>query len=296
MLKTFVNNKEWTDKHMIELGKKQILYMSRRTDHGIYLSEVVTQSKNDAEGILLPNGQVPEDIRRGDSIEVFVYRDSKDRLIATVNEPKIMLGEVKLLKVVSVAKIGAFVDWGLEKDLLLPFAEQTKKVAAGEEVLVALYVDKSDRLALTMNVYKMLSCESPYQKDDKVTGRVYQISDRFGAFVAVDDKYSALIPAKEVFSDIRIGRVIEARVTDVREDGKLTLSAKEKAYIQMDADAKHVLEVIESFDGVLPFSDGASPEVIKRELNMSKNAFKRAVGRLYKERKIIIGENSIRLV
>jgi len=143
-------------------------------------------------------------------------------------------------------------------------------------------------------VYEQLSCDSPYKKDDKITGRVYQISERFGAFVAVDDMYSALIPAKEVFSDIRIGRVIEARVVDVREDGKLTLSAKKKAYLQMDDDAVKVMEVIDSFDGVLPFSDTASPEVIKREFGMSKNAFKRAVGHLYKERKIIIGENSIR--
>lgn len=281
---------------MIELGKKQILYMSRRTDHGIYLSDVITEKKGEAEEVLLPNGQVPEDIRRGDELSVFVYRDSKDRLIATVNTPMIMLGEVKLLKVVSVSKIGAFVDWGLEKDLLLPFAQQTRKVVAGEEVLVSLYIDKSNRLALTMNVYENLRSDSPYGKNDAVIGRVYQISERFGAFVAVDDMYSALIPAREVYQDIRIGRVIKARVTDVREDGKLTLSAREKAYIQMDSDAEHVMSVIESFDGVLPFSDTASPEVIKREFGMSKNAFKRAVGRLYKERKIIIGENSIRKI
>ena len=205
-------------------------------------------------------------------------------------------GQVRLCKVVSVTKIGAFADGGREKDILLPFAEQTKKVVKDEEVLVALYEDKSGRPCLTMNVYEYLSSESPYKKDDKVTGRVYQISERFGAFVAVDDMYSALIPAREVFPDIRIGRVIEARVTEVREDGKLTLSPRDKAYIQMDADAQKVLEVIDSFDGVLPFSDSASPEVIKREFGMSKNAFKRAVGKLYKERKIVIEEKCIRRV
>ena len=279
---------------MIELGKWQKLYMSRRTDHGVYLTENVTSRKGEAEEVLLPAGQASEDMKRGDEINVFIYRDSKDRLIATINTPLITLGEVKLLKVVSVSKIGAFVDWGLEKDLLLPFAQQTKRVAEGEEVLVSLYIDKSGRLALTMNVYENLSSDSPYEKNDKVTGRVYQISDRFGAFVAVDDMYSGLIPHREVFDDIKVGRVINARVTEVRGDGKLTLSPKEKAYLQMDEDAAHVMEVIESFDGVLPFSDSASPEVIKRELNMSKNAFKRAVGRLYKERKVEIKENSIR--
>ena len=281
---------------MIELGRRQQLYMSRRTEHGVYLSDEITEYKGQAEEVLLPQNQVPEGLRRGDALDVFVYRDSKDRLIATVKSPFIYLGEVKMLKVVSVAKIGAFVDWGLEKDVLLPFAQQTKKVAQGEEVLVSLYIDKSNRLCVTMNVYENLRCDSPYKKEDRVAGYVYQISERFGAFVAVDNIYSALIPAKEVTPDIRVGRNVEARVTDVRKDGKLTLSPKEKAYIQMDADAQKVMSVIESFDGVLPFSDSASPEIIMRECGMSKNAFKRAVGRLYKERKVVIEEHSVRKV
>ncbi len=281
---------------MIELGKSQKLYIVRKTEHGVYLSDVMNARRGEADEVLLPRSQVPEDAQKGDEMEVFVYRDSKDRLIATVNTPKIRLGEVALLKIVSVGKIGAFADWGLEKDLLLPYAEQTKKVTAGEEVLVSLYVDKSGRLCLTMNVYEDLSCDAPYKKDDRVTGRVYQISERFGAFVAVDDRYSALIPAREVMPDIHIGQIVECRVTDVRSDGKLTLSAREKAYIQMSSDAQKVLEVIDSYDGVLPFTDSASPEVIKRECGMSKNAFKRAVGNLYKERKITIEERSIRRV
>lgn len=271
----------------MQLGKTQLLTIKRKCDHGVYLSD------GDMQDVLLPKKEVPEDSKTGQEIEAFVYRDSMDRLIATTVIPKIQLHEVRLLKVVSVAKIGAFVDWGLPKDLLLPFKEQTKRVREGEEVLVALYIDKSDRLCLTMNVYDYLDQDSPYGKDDTVTGRVYQISERFGAFVAVDDKYSGLIPSREVMPDIKIGHVMEARVTDVREDGKLTLSARAKAYIQMDEDSKHVLEVINAFDGVLPFSDSASPEVIKREMGMSKNAFKRAVGRLYKERKIVIKEHSI---
>ncbi len=205
-------------------------------------------------------------------------------------------GEIGLLKVVAVTKIGAFLDGGREKDILLPFAEQTRKVSEGEEVLVSLYKDKSGRPALTMNVYNELSTESPYKKDDRVRGRVYQISERFGAFVAVDDMYSALIPAKEMFGDISIGQVIDARVTDVRDDGKLTLSVREKAYKQMDIDADAILKALDEYDGVLPFSDKAPGEVIKRELGMSKNAFKRAVGKLYKERRIVIEERSIRRV
>lgn len=205
-------------------------------------------------------------------------------------------GEVKLLKVAAVTSIGAFVDGGREKDILLPFAEQTKKVSEGEEVLVSLYTDKSGRPALTMNVYENLSCESPYQVDDNVKGRVYQISKRFGAFVAVDDKYSALIPAREVYPDIHIGDIVDARVTQVREDGKLTLSARKKAYIQMDEDAARIMEVIDEYEGVLPFSDSASPEVIRQKFGMSKNAFKRAIGKLYKEHRIVIEENSVRRI
>ena len=205
-------------------------------------------------------------------------------------------GEVKLLKVVAVTSIGAFVDGGREKDILLPFAEQTKRVSEGEEVLVSLYTDKSGRPALTMNVYAYLSCESPYKVDDDVKGRVYQISKRFGAFVAVDDEYSALIPAREVYPDIHIGDIVDARVTKVREDGKLTLSARKKAYIQMDDDAARVMEMLDAYEGVLPFSDSTSPEEIREKFGMSKNAFKRAIGRLYKERKVVIEENSVRRI
>ena len=187
-------------------------------------------------------------------------------------------------------------DWGLEKDLLLPFKQQTKKVRVGEECLVALYIDKSSRLCLTMNVYDYLATDHNYKAGDEVEGRVYLISDNFGAFVAVDDEYSALIPKNEMYGDIRAGEVIKARITEVREDGKLSLSIRKKAYEQMDEDAERIMKVIKDFDGVLPFNDKASPETIKREFNMSKNEFKRAVGRLYKERRIEITDKSIRMV
>ena len=129
-----------------------------------------------------------------------------------------------------------------------------------------------------------------------MTGRVYEISDNFGAFVAIDDKYSALIPKKELFSEIHVGDVKTFRVINVKDDGKITLATRKPAYIQADEDAIRVLEVIREFDGVLPFNDKASPETIKREFSMSKNEFKRAVGKLYKERKIEITEKSIRLI
>ncbi len=276
---------------MIRLGEIQTLQILKKVDFGVYLWD----GEDKEERVLLPKKQVPEQAQAGDEVEVFIYRDSKDRLIATTGRPEVTLHGVARLRVAQVGKIGAFLDWGLEKELLLPFKEQTKKVSAGEECLAALYIDKSGRLCATMNVYPYLSTDSPYRKDDRVRGTVYEISRNFGAFVAVDDQYSALIPKQELYGPVQIGDTIEARVTAVKEDGKLNLSIREKAYLQIEKDAGRVLEIIESFDGALPFTDKASPEVIRRETQMSKNEFKRAVGHLLKEGVIQITEHAIRL-
>lgn len=274
----------------MELGKMQTLTVVKKVDFGVYLAQDATDTENK---VLLPQKQVPEGTKPGDTLEVFLYRDSQDRMIATRTVPKLMKGTVAKLKVLQTGKIGAFLDWGLEKDLLLPFREQTKQVSVSDECLVGLYTDKSGRLCATMKIYDYLRKDSPYRKDDQVEGTVYQFSDNFGAFVAVDDCYSALIPRKECYGNIRVGDHVHARVTDVKEDGKLDLSIREKAYLQMDKDAAIVMDAIESFGGALPFNDKAAPEVIRREMNMSKNEFKRAVGRLLKEEKIVITEHGI---
>lgn len=279
---------------MFQLGRKQELVVVKTVDFGVYLGE--DQNAGMDERVLLPKKQVPENCNIGDKIEVFLYKDSRDRLIATVNIPKLMVGEVGFLKVSQVTKIGAFLDWGLEKDILLPYKEQTRKVREGEEVLAALYIDKSSRLAATMNVYEYLRKDSEYKKDDIVTGMIYQTSDNFGVFVAVDNIYSALIPKKEVVGELRIGDTVQARVTGVKPDGKLDLSIREKAYLQIEKDAVKILQIIDGFDGVLPFTDRANPEVIKRETQMSKNEFKRAIGNLLKNGKIEIKENCIRRI
>ncbi len=277
---------------MIRLGEIQNLQVIKQVEFGVYLSD----QAGSEEKVLLPGKQVPAQTQTGDEIAVFVYRDSRDRLIATTQTPKLTLHGVARLRVAQVAQVGAFLEWGLEKDLLLPFKEQTRKVSEGEECLAALYIDKSDRLCATMNVYPYLSTDSPYGKEDRVSGTVYEISDNFGAFVAVDDRYSGLIPKKELYGTVRIGETVQARVTGVKEDGKLNLSIREKAYLQIGKDAQKVMEVIDSFDGALPFTDKASPEVIRRELQMSKNEFKRAVGHLLKEGKIQITERASRKI
>ncbi len=277
----------------MRLGEYQTLTIVKQVAFGVYLAE----SRDAQEKVLLPKSQVPANAVLGDSMEVFLYRDSQDRMIATCAKPKLTLGGLAVLTVSQIGKIGAFLDWGLEKDLFLPYKEMNGKVREGDEVLVTLYLDKSSRLCASMkHLYDKLETDAPYEKGETVTGRVYEFGHDFGTFVAVDDRYSAMIPRSEDTSDLKIGDIIEARVTDVKADGKLDLSRRANKETQMDTDAQKVLRVIEEYAGVLPFNDKAAPEIIMREMQMSKAAFKRAVGRLYKERRIEITEKSIRLL
>ncbi len=292
----------------MKLGEKQTLTVVKTVDFGVYLADSAeihaaagktAQNRpsvpcSDAAQVLLPKMQVPEGTRVGDRLTVFLYRDSEDRLIATTREPRLTVGGLGVLKVAAVSRIGAFLDWGLEKDLFLPYKEQLSNVSPGDEILVTLYVDKSDRLCATMRgLYGLLYTDSPYKTGDIVSGRIYEFSKNFGTFVAVDNRYSAMLPLHEDTSSLRIGDVVSATVSNVKADGKLDLTLRRKAYLEMDADAETVMRLIESYHGELPFNDKASPDVIRREAHMSKSAFKRAVGKLYKERKITITEQSI---
>lgn len=276
---------------MIELGKIQTLVVVKKSSNGVYLN---TPDGEESQKVLLPNNQVPEGCRLGDELSVFIYKDSEDRPIATTTVPYLTLGETAVLEVVQVAKIGAFLNWGLAKDLFLPFREQTKRVKPQDRILVALYIDKSNRLCATMKVYHYLESRSPYKKDDQVSGIVYETGGNFGIFVAVDNRYSALIPKKEATQPLSVGDIMEARVSSVREDGKLNLSLRKKAYLQMDEDSELIFSALQE-KGFLPLHDKSEPEDIKAAFGLSKNAFKRAVGRLLKEDKITLEENGIRL-
>lgn len=271
----------------MEIGRRQLLKVVSKTDFGVYLTD-----DEESGRVLLPKKQVPENTEIDDEIDVFLYKDSKDRLIATINEPKMTLGKIGRCKVLEVGKIGAFLDWGLEKDLLLPFKEMTAKVEVGDEVLAALYVDKSGRLCGTMKIYQYLEKGGDYKKGDWVLGMVYEISNNFGAFVAIDDRYSGLIPKKEVTNKIKAGTEIRARVTAIKADGKIDLSINEVSHIQMSIDADKIMQRILK-DGKLPFTDKAAPELIREEMDMSKNEFKKAIGNLLKAGKIEIGESEI---
>ncbi|NTW70920.1 MAG: S1 RNA-binding domain-containing protein, partial [Eubacteriaceae bacterium] len=223
---------------MIELGKMQKMTILRETSIGVYLN--TTEESHD-DDILLPKTQVPEKAKVGDTIDVFVYRDSKDRMIATVRRPKLVMGEIQMLRAVEVGSIGAFLDWGLEKDLLLPFKEQIGKIQKDEYYLVGLYVDKSDRLCASMKIYNMLSGDSPYKEKDQVKGVVYSIRREMGVFVAVDSKYHGMIPLAEMYGIYDIGEVVDARVIKVRPDGKLDLSLRKEAHNEIEDDAKKIM-------------------------------------------------------
>jgi hypothetical protein len=276
---------------MIRLGKIQELEIKRFTSVGAYL--------NDAEGsgddVLLPKSQIPEGAKISDVIKVFVYRDSKDRIISSTRMPLAQVGEIKKLTVISSSKIGYFLDWGMEKDLFLPFSETVGSVEKFKSYLVALYIDKSDRLAATMKVKDYLSTDAPYKENDKAVGTIYSINRDIGAFVAVDNKYDGLIQKKNIFGVLEMGEEIEVRINKVHDDGKLDLSLRERGHVQMEEDAKIILTRLKEKGGFLPLNDSSHPNEIKKELHMSKSGFKRAVGKLFKDGIIQITSEGINL-
>ena len=273
---------------MPEVGKYQELKIARKTDFGFYL----TDGKGE---VLLPKRYAPENAAIGDRLKVFVYMDSEDRPVATTEEVPLTLGGFAALKVREVTKIGAFLDWGLPKDLFLPYAEMTEHPKAGDTILVRLYQDKSGRLSASMKgLYDLLSTRSPYQRNDDVKGRIYEFGHDFGVFVAVDDRYSAMLPRHEKTDAMRIGQLVSCRVANVKEDGKLDLAMRDRPEVQREVDEEALLSLIEEYGGVLPFTEKATPDVIQRETGLSKAAFKRAIGGLYKKRLITLEDGKIR--
>lgn len=274
---------------MIKLGETQELKIEKQVAFGVYLGD----SK---EHVLLPRKEVPEGVETGNILEVFVYRDSDDRLIATMKTPRIQLEKMAVLKVKQITKIGAFLDWGLEKDLLLPYKEQTEHVHEGQMVPVVLYIDKSDRLAATMHVYRYLKSAPNYGVDRQVEGTVIQINPEMGIFLAVDDQYFGMIPIQETAKKYVLGEKVYGRVARVRADGKLVISVKDKAYRVMGEDSEKILNLLMKNGGALPYGDKSDPEKIREKFGMSKAEFKRACGRLLKNGKIKIGPYEIHSV
>lgn len=279
---------------MIKLGEIQELELVKKVDFGVYLKNPDDVKEEDK--VLLPLKQVPENAKIGDKLKVFVYRDSNDRVIATVKRPKIVMNEITYLKVVQLTKIGAFLNWGLEKDLFLPFKEQVGEIKLNGEYLVGLYIDKSDRLCATMNLFKVLRTDSPYKVNDMVKGTVFSLKRGLGAMVAVEGKYLGLIHEGEILKPLHAGEIVEVRVSHVKEDGKLDLSLKDAPRLQIDKDGEKILSAIVKNKGMLPLNDNSNPEDIKEKLGLSKSSFKKAAGRLMKRNVIEMTREGMRLV
>ena len=275
----------------MKIGIRQTLRIDRIKEFGAFLVDIDSQG-SDAPSVLLPIKQLPENSDIGDRIEVFIYKDSSDRLIATTRKTILTVGKVDEVVVSDMTKIGAFVDIGLEKEVLLPFKQIVGDISKGDKILAALYVDKTDRLAATMKIYKYLSSDSPYHRDDEVSGIAYELNDT-GLFIAVDNKYYGMVPSREIYDDIKIGSKINARVTKVRADGKLDLNLYKKSYQKIDDESDLIWQYLMDNDGEMPYNDKSDPEDIKRIFHMSKSSFKRAIGHLLKEGKIDITDNKI---
>ena len=279
---------------MIKLGEMQDLEIAKKVDIGVYLKSEANENPEDR--VLLPIKQVPENAQVGDKINVFIYRDSSDRIIATVRKPKIVMGEINYLKVVEMSRIGAFMNWGLEKDLFLPFKEQVGDIKLNGEYMVGLYVDKSDRLCATMNLFKVLRTDSPYKVNDLVKGTIFSLKRGLGAMVAVDGKYLGLIHEGEILKPLHSGEIVELRVSNVKEDGKLDLSLKDSPRLQIDKDGEKILKILIQNKGTLPLNDDSNPDDINNLIGMSKGSFKKAAGRLMKRGVIVMTKSGIKMI
>lgn len=274
----------------MKIGVRQNLVAVRATVNGLYFAD---KDKNE---VLLPKNEVESNMEIGDVCELFIYKDSEDRLIATKKDPFIHLGELKRLRVIQVTKIGAFLDWGLSKDLFLPFKEQTELVVKNASYLVGLYVDKSGRLCATMRVYKYLENKKDYKLGQEISGTVYKVNKDTGVLVALEDKFFGFIPKQEMVGRIEVGDNLSVRIVYKRADGKFNVSMRKPINEKMDDDAKKLLRLMREFDGELIVTEKDTPEKIQRICGMSKSEFKRAVGRLLKDKKILKDNDIIKLV
>jgi predicted RNA-binding protein (virulence factor B family) len=271
------------------LGRICTLPIRRLRPPGAYLAMDDRDLRAEADGILLPRAEVPEGVQAGSEIEVFVYLDSEDRPVATTRFPRLSLEQVAFLDVTDVTKIGAFVDWGLPKELLVPFAEQTCDVRVGDRHPIGLYIDKSGRLAGTMRVAERLGPpKGKFESDAWVQGEAWRNEPTIGLFVIVERTCVGLVPASEPQRLAR-GQSARFRVANVLRDGKIELSLRGHGHEEFETDAKRILEML-ARPGTPRVGDLSSPEEIRRVFGLSKKAFKRAVGRLLRTRSVQIDD------
>lgn len=275
---------------MLKIGDYNELEVVREMDFGIYLGS--------EEGeILLPRKYVKEGLSTGDKIEVFVYKDSEDRLIATTLTPLAKVGDIAYLEVKDTNKFGAFLDWGLEKDLLVPFGEQKVRMQTGSKYFVRVYLDEeSGRIAATSKISRHIQKDaSALSEGEEVDLLVYKFTE-LGASVIINNKYMGIVYKNDIFTRLDIGDKLKGYISKIREDGKADVTIRKKGFKKV-LDAKDViLQRLQDENGFLPLTDKSSPDSIMETLEMSKGAFKKAVGMLYKQRKVEITEEGIRLI
>ena len=277
---------------MIQLGKKNTLTVLRKVDFGFYLDGA------EYDSILLPKRYAPEDLKDGDEIEVFIYLDSEDRIIATTETPLVMVNECGYLMAKDVNEYGAFLDWGLMKDLFVPFREQKMKMVVGRKYWVYVYVDKdTDRIVASAKIDKFLDkYNPPYAEGDEVSIKIHSLCD-LGTKVIVDDLYWGVIYENETFENLKIGETRIAFIKKIREDLKLDISLTKTGYRNRISDIETtIVSALEAHNGFLALTDKSSADEIKDTLSMSKKSFKMAIGGLYKMGKITIEDSGIRLV
>ena len=277
---------------MLEIGKYANLEVIKEVDFGLYLDG------GPYGEILLPTRYIPEATKVGDDLKVFIYTDSEDRIIATTLNPLATVGEIAFLKVKEVGEYGAFLEWGLPKDLFVPFREQHRPMEMGNSYLVKILLDdKSDRVIGSSRLQKFLKHTAEDLEEGQLVNIMLASKTDLGYKVVVNGEYWGMLYANEVFSKLSQGQRTKAYVKKVREDGKLDLSLQPQGYKKQIPDAaQQVLQKIKDHDGFLTITDKSPPEEIYKTFKMSKKAFKKAVGLLYKQRMIRIEDKGLRLV
>lgn len=279
---------------MIQQGKFNTLVAVRFTSVGAFLAESEEDEYEDA--ILLPNKYVPDDLREGDEISVFIYTDSEDRLVATTRTPKIQRNEFAYLQCVAVSSVGAFLDWGLEKDLFVPFREQNKRMEVGRRYVVFLYLDhETDRLVASAKINRFLENEAfGLEEGQEVDLLVYEPTD-LGFNAIVNNRYRGLLYGNELFRRLYPGDRLQGYIKRIREDNRVDLTLQKPGFGNIEAGAQQILDSLKARGGFLPLTDDSDPEEIYDTLKMSKKTFKRAVGTLYRQQRITIESGGIRL-
>jgi predicted RNA-binding protein (virulence factor B family) len=271
------------------IGEYNELEVSRESPHGMYLHS----SKGE---ILMPNRYVTPEMKPGDQIRVFVYTDSEDRLVAITQEPKAIVGEFASLLVKDVTTVGAFLDWGLDKDLLLPYREQLHPVHSGDQVVVYLITDpKTERVIAISKIQAFIQQEPEGLEENQAVELMIYDQSPLGYKALINRKFSGLLYKNEMFEDLKLGEVRQGFIKKIREDGKLDVSLQQQGVKGMKDARSSLLEALQQQGGFLPLHDKSSPEEIYDTLGMSKKNFKKALGNLYREKKISMSEGGIKL-